>query len=393
MIRPEDIRRKAEHLYPGYLRAWLDGDTSFFPRAIPANLAPDAENVAAAAESVRRLRDGSKEVTGFGYRIEWREINSRKWGRNRFPARILFETSEDYLRFAGKQEPFAVFAGAVRRLREAVPELEVWVRPNLQAMVEAAPDAEGLLQVVRFLRAHPRPHLFARELPIPVDTKFIERHQGVLRQWLDVALPPHAVRADEDHFERRYGLRYPEPHLCVRLLDVRLQQELGFVCPEFSLPLHTLARLPVRDATVFVVENKVNLLTLPPLPRGFGLGALGKGVTLLGYLDWLKASPLYYWGDLDVEGLEILSSLRALWPQTRSFFMDGATLDQWRHLAVPGTGRRAEPPVQLTDSERQAYLCCRDQDLRVEQERLPHQLVQDTVRRLTGGSVELIAKQ
>jgi hypothetical protein len=31
MIQPEDIRRKAENLYPEYLRAWLDGDVTFFP--------------------------------------------------------------------------------------------------------------------------------------------------------------------------------------------------------------------------------------------------------------------------------------------------------------------------------------------------------------------------
>ena len=110
MIQPEDIRRKAENLYPDYLRAWLDGEDTFFPRIIPARRTLDGDNFSAAIQSVRRLREGSKEVTGFGYTVEWQEVNSRKFGRNRFPARILFETPCDFLRFTGKQREFSVFA-------------------------------------------------------------------------------------------------------------------------------------------------------------------------------------------------------------------------------------------------------------------------------------------
>lgn len=371
MIRPEEIRRKALNLYRSFLVACLDGNASFFPRIIPSHRKPAPDDLAAAVQAMRRLRDSSKEVLGFGYAVEWREVNSRRLGRNQFPTRILFETEKDYLRFIGKQREFAVFTDAVDRLRAAFPLLEAWVRSNVQAVIEAAPDLEGLLHVVRFLHDHPRPNLFARELPVPVDTKFVERHRQLLREWLDVVLPPHTIRADENHFERRYGLRYAEPHLPVRLLDPHLEQELGFPCSEFSLPLYTLAELPVRDAAVFVVENKVNLLTLPPLHRGVGLGALGDGVTLLRYLPWLQQIPIAYWGDIDVEGFEILSSLRAVFPQTCSLLMDRATLDRWQHLATCGTGRRPDVPPHLTEPEQAAYVCCRDQNLRLEQERLP----------------------
>ena len=38
-------------------------------------------------------------------------------------------------------------------------------------------------------------------------TKFVERHRRILREWLDIVLPPETIRADEEHFERRFGLR------------------------------------------------------------------------------------------------------------------------------------------------------------------------------------------
>lgn len=385
MVEPDEIRRKADNLYRGCIRAWLEGDRTFFPRVVPAKKTPNPANIAGAVESVRRLREGSKESLGFGYTIVWQEVRSQTLGRNTLPTRILFETREDFLRFIGKSEEFAAFTDAVTRLRAEFPELGSWVCSNVQRLIECAPELDGLLGVVRFLRDHPRPNLFPRELPVPVDTKFVERHKGVLWEWLDLILPPHTIRADEEHFERRYGLRYAEPHIHIRILDPALQRDLGFPCPEFSLPLGTLARLPDCPRAVLVVENRVSLLTLPPLSRTLGLGALGKGVTLLRYLPWLASVPVVYWGDLDVQGFEILSSLRAIFPKVLSILMDATTLERWEHLCTRGNAPGQERLPHLTDAERTAYDRCRDGTLRLEQERLPVAAVAAAVSRFEGG--------
>lgn len=384
MVDPDEIRRKAENLYRGCLRAWLEGDETFFPRVIPARKTPDPADIAGGVESIRRLREGSKEALGFGYTVEWREVGSRAFGRNTFPARILFDTRDDFLRFVGKGKEFAAFTGAVARLRAEFPELGPWVRCNVRRLIEGAPDLDGLLGVVRFLRDHPRPNLFPRELPVPVDTKFVERHEALLRDWLDLVLPPHTIRADEEHFARRYGLRHAGPHLHVRLLDPDLQRELGFPCPELSLPLETLAGLQARPRLVLVVENRVNLLTLPALTSTLGLGALGKGVTLLRYLPWLGAVPVTYWGDLDVQGFEILSLLRAILPEARSVLMDVQTLERWEHLCTRGNASGQERLPHLTEAERAAYDRCRAGNLRLEQERLPKEEILSAIGGLRG---------
>lgn len=385
MIRPDDIHRKAVNFYDEWLRAWLSGDAAYFPRTVRANLKPDRGDVVGAAEAVRRLRTGSKEERGTGYTVEWDDVNSRAFGRNQLPVRVFFATEADYLDFIGKSDEFAAFVRAVQCIRAATDELELWLQANASRVTELAPDLDGLLSIVRFLRDHPRPQLFARELPVAADTKLVERHQGLLREWLDSLLPPHTIRADEDHFERRYGLRYVEPHLHVRLLDNALGPELGFPCREFALPLGTLAALPLSNADVYIVENKVNLWTLPALRRGLGLGGLGHGVTLLRYCPWLKRLPIVYWGDLDVEGFEILSSLRSTFPQARSAFMDEATFNEWQHLANRGMGRRPDVPPHLTETEGVTYRRCRDQNLRLEQERIPQAFVLAALVRSTVG--------
>jgi hypothetical protein len=371
MIQPDDIRRKAEDLYRQYVQAWLKGDDEFFPRAIRGRKTPRSNDLSAASRSVRCLRAGSKETVGFGYSVEWREVNSRRFGRNQFPVRILFETPEDLLRFLDRKAEFDSFADAASRLRSDFPVLDSWIRVNTRTVVELAQDLHGLLQVLHWFRDNPRPNLYARELPLPVETKFIERHQRVLREWFDLVLPPHMIRSDEEHFERRYGLRYPEPHLLVRFLDPQLQVDMGFPCCELSLPLHTLAQLSAPIGTVFIVENKVNLLTLPRFDGAIALGGLGNGVTLLRYVPSLEATPIRYWGDIDVEGFMILSALRAFLPHVQSFLMDRATFDRHELLAVAGTGRKPEMPSHLNDAERSVFLHCREHNLRLEQERLP----------------------
>lgn len=391
MIQPEDILRRAERIYPELLQLWVDGSMDGFPRVITGRKQPDP-NLATAAQEIQRLRNGSKETLGYGYSVQWREVNSRKYGRNRFPAEIAFETMDDLLRFIKKTDEFAAFAAAVSRIRAVLPQLEPWIRNNARPLIQVATEVEGLLEVAAFLKEHPRPGCFVRELPLSVDTKFIERNKALLRQWLDVLLPAHAIRADEDHFERRFGLCYAEPQLLVRFLDPVLQAELGFPCDVLSLPLQTLSDLPVQNSQVIIVENKVNLLTLPRLARFMGLGGLGRAISLLRYAGFVASMPVTYWGDLDVEGFEILSSLRSFCPHARSLWMDPSAVDRWRDLKVTGSGRQPAVPVHLTDEERAAFdICCRE-NLRIEQERLPQAEVTAVIRLIapqpSGGGIE-----
>src|SRR5690606_14201987 len=99
------------------------------------------------------------------------------------------------------------------------------------------------------------------------------------------------------------------------------------------------------------VENKVNLLTLPQLPRHIGLGGLGHAISLLRYAKFLARMPVTYWGDLDVEGFEILSSLRSFCPRANSLWMDCSAIDHWHDLKVAGSGRQPVLPSHLTDAE------------------------------------------
>lgn len=381
LLQPDEIKEKALRQYPGFLSAWLSA-TPFFPLHIPGIGAPD-ESLAIAQQQVQSLKNGSREVVGYGYVIEWQERNSRHHGRNLFPGRVMFESQPDFLKFIGMQREFAEFASAVERIRSRLPELESWLQMNRALLIRHLNVVDGLLDVVDYFRQHPRPNVFAREIPLSVDTKFIEQNSGILEQWLDRVLPPDTIRADERHFERRFGLRYAEPQLLLRFLDPELQRSVGSPWGECSVPLHSLAETPMDAESVFIVENKVNLLTFPQVPSAIALGGLGNGIVDLAYVNWLSNRSLWYWGDLDVEGFEILSRLRIRFPQTRSFLMDDATLQRWKDsLAISGTARPREVPALLTEPELKAFHFCVAHNMRIEQERIPQAAVLEAVSEL-----------
>lgn len=379
MITPQQIAEKALRLYPQAIRAWLGQQSeSFFPCRIAGDLKP-SRAIATAIDEVAALRAGAKETRGRGYRIQWQPRSSRTHGLNDFPAGIYIDTIDDLAWLINRQQEFATLAGAAAKLRNQQPELEAWLleTSNWKSLLEVADDLDDLLLVTGYLRQHPRPNCFARELPLPISTKLIQSHWRLLAAWLDRLLPPATIDARYSHrqFEPRYGLRYARPHFLLRMLDPKLVSELGLQFDEFSLPAETIATLPAKLVRVFIVENKVNLLTLPPTARGIALGGLGNAVTQLSEIPWLHQSELFYWGDLDFEGFEILSRLRRRLPHVKSLLMDERTLATFHSLAIPGNRITRELPAELTVEERQVCQRLAEMQLRLEQERIPQATV------------------
>ena len=386
MITPEDILEKAKRIYPKAVKAWLEGElTAFFPHRVPVNLSL-AKDHATAISQVEQLRQSSKEARGHGYTVQYESRRSRTYGLNQFPIAIWIETLDDLVRMVGRSQEWNKLRTATETLRTRRPELSQWLvwKSNWTNLLEVADDLPGLLDIVDYFLSHPRPDCFARELPIAVSTKLLESNRRRLAGWLDLVLPPHAIdhRYGYDAFEPRYGLRYARPHYLVRVLDGDFQAELGLPFDELSLPAESLSQLPVANARILIVENKVNLLTLPALERTIALGGLGNGVTQLGDILWLHENPVYYWGDLDADGFVILDRLRRLLGQIQSVLMSQATFHTFQNLATPGNGSDQRELTHLVAEEQECYeILCRT-NRRLEQEHLPIEVLIQEIKRI-----------
>jgi len=397
MITSEEIRERAMRLWSrqDLLRAHLEG-RPLFPLDIPF-AKPSAAELAGRFSEVRdwmkRLKAGSKEALGYGYRILYRDVNHRRLGAQSLPARIVLETAEDCLRLAGKRKDFERFDLQAAAILREWPSLKPYFIEHPLIILEHLPHWDKILAVCRYFLKHPLPMVYARQLNIiGVDTKFIETHRGLLGDLLDILLPETARRegpwrAGDHAFERRFGLRFEAPLVRLRLLDESLGTD-GW--SDIALPLLDFERLTFPVRRVFIVENKINGLAFPTHPESLVLFGLGYGVNLLSGASWLAKAEVHYWGDIDTHGFAILNRLRTVWPHAHSFLMDAATLHAFRDLwgQEKVDQRFTGELAHLRPDERALYKALRDNHLgeriRLEQERIPWSYLQTRLRGLDG---------
>jgi hypothetical protein len=369
MITPDDITAKAARAYMPFLRAWLRGEP-FTPFDMPAG--PPPTDFRALERAVAALLHGSKDRHGFGYLVELQTRATRAHGSQSLPVRIYVPTAEDMLLLIGKTAEFNAFVEDVALIRATLPTLEPWLAANPQHIIEQHGSWPELLRVCEYFCANPRPNMYIRELPIAVHTKFIEQHKPILIRLLDTLLFVAASDIGEKSFERRYGLRDDAPLVRIRVLDDSLRARLGLPLMDVAAPIAQLSVLSCAGLRCVVVENKMVFLTLPPIPDGIAIFGSGFQVEILRDLPWMSACPIWYWGDLDAQGFQILARLRALFPQVVSLMMDAATFETFREFAIAGTPCSITELPLLTPDEQALFANLARSNLRLEQERVSY---------------------
>ena len=126
----------------------------------------------------------------------------------------------------------------------------------------------------------------------------------------------------------------------------------------------------------------MNFLTLPALPNSIALFGKGYALSSLKAAKWLLSYPIFYWGDMDVDGFKILSQLRSYFPQVRSIMMDMETYQAFQEFAVSIETPITEPPAYLTESEKTLYIYLVSHQQRLEQERITQEYANKIIQKL-----------
>ena len=376
---PDDVRAQVQRLWDrGRILAARLGAEPLFPLALRLSR-PEvrelSDRFAEARDWIRTLEEGSKKATGVGYEIVYAEVNHRQLGLNRVPQSLLVPREADALALIGKRRQSDAFDRLVETTKAAHPELLLWLAKRPLDLLDHADDWVRLLSVVSWFRNHPRPGIYARQIDVEgVHTKFIETHRRLLAELLDLVLPAEHIDQQAigaQAFERRLGLLCKPALLRFRVLDQSLRVQ-GL--EDVSTPIAQFARLDLPARRVFIVENEINGLAFPQAEASIILFGLGYGVDRLGLVPWLQDKAIYYWGDLDTHGFAILDSLRAVFPNTRSFLMDRQTLLSHRPLWVEEPEPSQAPLSRLTEDEYKVFEDLRFDRLghrvRLEQERI-----------------------
>lgn len=374
MITVEEIKRKADKLYPEVLRCAVLGEP-LFPKEIRSNKKLSS-NFSTMSRQLAPLIAESKDRKGYGYSICYEQVKTRLHGVQDRPTSILFDTLEDYLRFTGKQRQYLEFLDDVDLILSRIPSLKEWVVQCTLLVLDNQGHWHDLLAVCDwFLNAYEPDRYYIRELPIPVHTKFIEEHKGVLRKLLD-ELVPNIVDPAATEFEKRFRLKFEQPCIRLRILDEKLF--LAGLLDDISLPKDTFATLALQCKHIFVVENLMNFLTFPQVPASIVIWGKGYAVESLKEAAWLSSKNIFYWSDLDVQGFQMLSQLRSYFPQTKSILMDSKVLQDYKEYIIKGTASNCQSLPYLTVEERDVFELLSAKNLRLEQERIPQQVAVET---------------
>lgn len=395
MISPKELKLKAEKWWKEVLQSTIIG-YNFFPREIPQIGASKQEDLisdfVSLSKQIEMLNKESKDSKGFGYRLQWEERNFRTIGKNRFIKSVYFECLDDYLKFLGKEKDFRLFQKSVELLLLNFPSLKDWIIQNPIKVISYSDIWQDLLKVLKYFKSgHISDQYYIRELPIAVHTKFIEEYKPILYELLNAVLSPLLIRSEYvgiKDFEKRFGIKFNEALVRIRILDKELADIKFSGLTDLSITESEFNNLNLNIERIFVFENKtnysniMNFLTLPGLSKSIALFGSGFKVGLLKNASWLNNKQIFYWGDLDIQGFQILSQLRSYFPHVQSFLMDRETLHIFKNEAVKGLETAIGEPKYLTSEELELYRYLLKENLRLEQEKILHEYVMKTMEDL-----------
>lgn len=344
---PADVRAALRKKWDsGALLAALARDSEWVPIAVPLR-GPSAREIGA------RLADVQQWAASWSrpepLRVEYKQVGGRQFGANSIPARAWVDEAGQAWDVLGVRAQIAAFLILIELTERECPELLPWLGRRPLRALELADCWADMLRVVLAMASVPdASSMYLRQLDVPgIDTKFIEKHRGVLAELLDLTLPPARIDLSAVGFAGRYGFRRKPRYVRFRA-GIAGFTELTVRADEFSAP-------PPGVRTVFVIENEITYLAFPRPDDAMVIWGSGYAVPVLEPLSWLGDLEVVYWGDIDTHGFVILDRLRAMFPMVRSMLMDRETLLAHRGQWVTEPSQAHDVLTRLDAAEAALY--------------------------------------
>lgn len=375
MITPKEIKDKTGRKYISFLQSLVE-QRPFEKLVIRGDKSYTKSSLSEFEREIQQIHSHSKGKKGFGYTLDFQKVKTKYLGVQDLPISIYFDSEKDFLKFLGKENEVDSFKLNVEIILREFPELKEWIIKNPKRVIDNANEWQNILQVCQYFKQNPKPNFYIRELPVKVHTKFVEKNKSIIRELLDVLISEH-VKSEEKEFENRFNLKYAEPQIRFKVLDKTISDRFFSGVDDIAIPVSQFEKLDLPLKKVLVVENKTTLYTTLTLPRmNDTIAIFGSGFSVfnLKNVRWFDKLKLLYWGDIDVQGFEILSQFRTYFPQTKSVLMDKQAFEMFFENDN-GTPTNISTKLNLTDEEQLLYDILKTNNWRLEQEKIPLEYV------------------
>jgi len=385
VITVTEIKKKAENFYPEYLSAIISGQIPF-PKIIRSNKTTSKDFTESGRQKAE-LIEQSKDRKGFGFTIKYKTVNTKRDSTQDVIDEISFQSEADFLKFIRKESEAEAFKKNAEKILIQFPELNEWIKKYPLKVVQYNESWQHILNVCDYFKQNPKPNLYIRELPVRINTKFIENNKGILFELLNAVLPIESINQDFSavkNFEKRFGLKFNQNQIRIRILDKGISEKNLSGLTDVVITEEEFCNLKIPCEKVFILENKtnfsnlMNFLTLPQMESTIGIFGSGFKISHLKNAVWLSDKEIFYWGDIDTHGLQILSQIRGYFPNTKSIMMDFETLDAFKDDWCKGESIVVNTLSNLTKEEQELFAFVKADNIntiRLEQEKISHKYV------------------
>lgn len=240
-------------------------------------------------------------------------------------------------------------------------------------------DLELLVKLIPQLKQGMAEGCYLRALPVKfVDTKFIENNLRIIES-IAMALIDETI-GEMGLLSWLHCRQKPKDWLLVKPLCEQTIKALGGI-PLLRLSSDTLLDFELPARNILVVENEQPCLSLGNVPDTISISGGGKNVAWMN-AKWLRNKRVGYWGDIDSEGLGILSDARSKLSTLAPLMMDIATVEAYQERIVAEPDSVSKEPIALTGEESALFKVLRSKKYngaRLEQERLPLDYVMQNI--------------
>ena len=398
MISIDEIKKKAENKFLPFLHSIID-EKDFFPLLIPSAKGSVKDSFAERKVEAENLYKNSKNAKGRGYTVETKTIKTHKQGMQTIIEKIYFETEIDFIRFIGKEKETENFKKHLSIVNSRFLNLNAedvqnnWLKKHLRSLIAEAEDdywQNIFLCAIWFLN-NPHCNVYLREIPVPVHTKFIEQNTSLIFSVytaLNKNEDTDKVSSNTDIY-KRWGVRTAEPFIRFRSLDKDIHLKIlneEFTSYEIQTPLSVFAKINFNSIKyIFIVENLMVYLTFPAFNKTLCIFGSGFAAVNLKECKTLNEKKLYYFGDMDEHGFEILSNVRSIFPNIQSFCMDQKTYETFSIFAVKGENSHSKiEDLNLSEDELHLFKFLRENKTigRLEQEKISQAFIKSRIEKI-----------
>ncbi|UTC75389.1 hypothetical protein E4O03_01260 [Treponema sp. OMZ 792] len=394
MISIDEIKKKAENKFLPFLHSIID-EKNFFPLLIPSAKGSVKDAFDERKLEAEKLYKDSKNAKGIGYTVETKTLKTHKQGMQTIIEKIYFETEIDFISFIGKEKETENFKKHLSIVKKQFSNLNAediqndWLNKHLRNLItEVEADYwQNIFRCAIWFLNNPNCNLYLREIPLSVHTKFIEQNTSLIFSVYTVLNKnKDKINSNADIY-KRWRIRTPEPFIRFRCLDKDINLKIlneEIASYEAQIPLGAFAKINFNSVEyIFIVENLMVYLTLPPFSKALCIFGSGFAAVNLKENKALNEKKLYYFGDMDEHGFEILSNVRGIFPNVKSFCMDKKTYETFSIFAVRGENSHSKiEDLNLNEEELILFKFLRERTGRLEQEKISHAFIKSRMEEI-----------